>query len=103
MWAGAANRMVLGKHSGRNAFKTRMTELGVEFRSEEELNQTFARFKSLADKKHEIFDEDLQALISEMSFEAEEEPVKLVALKVCSEMGETPNATVTITVDGNQK
>lgn len=97
-----ANRMVLGKHSGRNAFKSRMTELGFEFGSEEELNQTFARFKILADKKHEIFDEDLQALISEISFHAEEENIKLVALKVCSEMGETPYATVTLRI-GNEE
>ncbi len=97
-----ANRMVLGKHSGRNAFKSRMTELGFEFGSEEELNQTFARFKILADKKHEIFDEDLQALISEISFHAEEENIKLVALKVCSEMGETPFATVTLRI-GNEE
>src|SRR5690606_7047386 len=59
------NRMVLGKHSGRNAFKTRMAELGVQFASEADLNDVFFRFKQLADKKHEIFDEDLQALISE--------------------------------------
>ncbi len=93
-----ANRMVLGKHSGRNAFKTRMHELGVEFASEEELNDVFFRFKQLADKKHEIFDEDLQALISEAGFEAEDERVKLIALKVCSETGETPEATVTIRI-----
>jgi 2-isopropylmalate synthase len=94
----SANRMVLGKHSGRNAFKSRMTALGYEFRSEEELNETFYRFKQLADKKHEIFDEDLQALISEVSFDAEEDHIKLVALRVCSETGEIPRATVTIKV-----
>jgi 2-isopropylmalate synthase len=94
--------MVLGKHSGRNAFKNRMTELGFEFGSEQELNQTFTRFKALADKKHEIFDEDLQALISEISFHAEDEQIKLVALKVCSEMGETPYSTVTLRIDDNE-
>jgi len=93
-----ANRMVLGKHSGRNAFKSRITELGFEFASEEELNEAFARFKQLADKKHEIFDEDLQTLISEAGFEAVDEHVKLIALKVCSETGEIPNATVTLRV-----
>ena len=92
----SANRMVLGKHSGRNAFKSRMTELGYEFTGEEELNDTFFRFKQLADKKHEIFDEDLQALISEVSSEAEEEHIKLIALKVCSETGEIPKSTVTL-------
>ena len=95
----SANRMVLGKHSGRNAFKSRMTELGFDFNSEKDLNDAFSRFKILADKKHEIFDEDLQALISEAGFEAEDEYVKLIALKVCSETGETPVATVTLRVD----
>ncbi len=94
----SANRMVLGKHSGRNAFKSRITELGYEFNSEEELNDTFFRFKQLADKKHEIFDEDLQALITEVSFDSEEELIKLIALKVCSETGETPRSTVTIRI-----
>jgi 2-isopropylmalate synthase len=98
----SANRMVLGKHSGRNAFKSRMTELGFQFHSEAELNDAFFRFKQLADKKHDIFDEDLQALISEVSFAADEENVKLIALKVCSETGETPNSTVTIRV-GNEE
>ncbi len=99
----AANRMVLGKHSGRNAFKSRMNELGFQFNSEEELNDAFFRFKQLADKKHEIFDEDLQALISEVSTDSDEEKVKLVALKVCSETGEVPRATVTIRIGQEEK
>jgi 2-isopropylmalate synthase len=98
----SANRMVLGKHSGRNAFRTRMTELGVEFATEAELNAAFLRFKELADKKHDIFDEDLQALISEASLEAEDEKIKLVSLKVCSETGEVPEARVTLKVDGEE-
>ena len=61
----AQNKLVLGKHSGRNAFKSRLAELGVVLESEEALNSAFARFKELADKKHEIFDEDLQALLSD--------------------------------------
>ncbi len=93
----SANRMVLGKHSGRNAFKSRMTELGFEFHSEAELNDAFYRFKQLADKKHDIFDEDLQALISEVSTDTDEH-YKLIALKVCSETGETPYATITVRV-----
>jgi len=98
----SANRMVLGKHSGRNAFKSRLTELGFEFTSEAELNEAFTRFKELADKKHEIFDEDLQALVSEGGLESEDENIKLIALKVCSETGEIPNATVTVQV-GHQE
>ena len=98
----SANRMVLGKHSGRNAFKSRMTELGHEFNSEEEFNETFFRFKQLADKKHEIFDEDLQSLISEASFFSGKEKIELVALKVCSEIGEVPRSTVTLAIDGQE-
>jgi len=98
----SANRMVLGKHSGRNAFKSRMTELGFEFQSEQKLNETFYRFKQLADKKHEIFDEDLQALISEASIHTEEDKIKLVALKVCSETGEIPQSYVTVCVEGQE-
>lgn len=97
-----ANRMVLGKHSGRNAFRTRLRELGVEFKSEADLNDAFARFKDLADKKHEIYDDDLQALVTEASFDAENERLRLVALKVCSETGEKPQATVTLEMDGQE-
>ena len=99
----SANRMVLGKHSGRNAFRTRLQELGVEFKSEDELNDAFSRFKDLADKKHEIFDEDLQALVTETSTAAENERCRLVALKVCTETGETPQANITLNIDGNEK
>ncbi|HIF55281.1 MAG: 2-isopropylmalate synthase [Methylococcales bacterium] len=98
----SANKMVLGKHSGRNAFKSRMVTLGHAFKSEQELNDVFFRFKQLADKKHEIVDEDLQALISEASFDAEEEQIKLIALKVCSETGEVPNSTVTLRINNDE-
>lgn len=98
----SANRMVMGKHSGRNAFRSRMQELGVSFASEEELNDTFARFKDLADKKHEIYDEDLQALVTESKTEAINEQFKLIAMKVCSETGETPQANITISVAGEE-
>ncbi|MFA7317526.1 MAG: 2-isopropylmalate synthase [Sulfuricella sp.] len=96
----SANKMVMGKHSGRNAFKTRLAELGIELDSEEALNGAFARFKELADKKHEIFDEDLQALVSDEAAALEQEHFKLVSLKVCSETGETPHATVVVAVNG---
>ena len=99
----AANRIVLGKHSGRNAFRTRLKALGIEFEAEEDLNDAFSRFKELADKKHEIFDEDLQALVTESGLEAENEWLKLVSLKVCSETGETPQASITLWVDGEEK
>ncbi len=97
------NRMVLGKHSGRNAFRTRLRELGIEFDSEEKLNEAFARFKVLADKKHEIFDEDLQALVSETVQETREPRIRLVSLRVCSETGETPEADVVLAIDGEER
>jgi len=98
-----ANRMVLGKHSGRNAFRTRLSELGIEFKTEAELNDAFERFKDLADKKHEIFDEDLQALVTEASLEQADEKLKLVYLKVASETGVRPQASVTLNMSGVKK
>ena len=98
----SANRMVMGKHSGRNAFKTRLEDLGVEFDSQEELNEAFARFKDLADKKHEIYDEDLLALVNETQWCADE-CYRLVSVRVCSETGETPQAEVTLMMDGEER
>ncbi|MCB1864633.1 MAG: 2-isopropylmalate synthase [Chromatiales bacterium] len=98
-----ANRIVLGKHSGRNAFRTRLAELGVEFEGEEELNAAFARFKDLADRKHEIFDEDLQALVSEAGVETENEQVRFVSLKAAVETGEVPRAGVTLWLDDGER
>jgi 2-isopropylmalate synthase len=98
-----ANRMVLGKHSGRNAFRTRLAEIGVEFEREEDLNEAFIRFKELADKKHDIYDEDLQALVTEANLESAQERVKLVYLKVLSETGEQPRAQITVSVDGKEQ
>jgi 2-isopropylmalate synthase len=94
------NKLVLGKHSGRNAFKTRLQELGIELDGDEALNAAFARFKELADKKHEIFDEDLHALVSDEVVTPDQEHYKLVYSHVCSETGEMPQARVTLTVGG---
>ena len=99
----SANKMVLGKHSGRNAFKTRLAELGIVLDSEEALNAAFARFKDLADKKHEIFDDDLHALVSDEATFAEHDRFKLVSLKVCSETGETPHAHIVLSDEGDEK
>ena len=97
------NKLVLGKHSGRNAFKSRLTELGVVLESEEALNAAFAKFKELADKKHEIFDEDLQALLSDEAVTPETEHYKLTYSQVTSETGETPVARLTLSVGGEEK
>jgi 2-isopropylmalate synthase len=96
------NKMVLGKHSGRAAFRARLDELGISFDTDAELNMTFARFKDLADKKHEIYDEDLQALVSGARSEAVNEKYHLSSLKVTSQTGETPVAEVVVMVDSQE-
>lgn len=99
----STNRLSLGKLSGRNAFKTKLAELGIQIESEEALNAAFARFKALADKKREIFDEDLHALVSDELISIEQEHYKLVSLKVVSETGETPQADLVITEAGSER
>lgn len=98
----AANRIVLGKHSGRNAFRTRLEDLGVEFKSEDELNHTFSLFKDLADKKHDIFDEDLFALVAGEENRLHEK-YKLVSLRVCSDSSKVPDADLVLAIDGAEK
>jgi 2-isopropylmalate synthase len=97
-----ASKMVLGKLSGRNAFKQRLLELGVQMESETDSNNAFAKFKELADRKSEIFDEDILALVSEASVLQEREQYGFVALSQHSETGERPQASVTFTVDGQE-
>lgn len=98
----AANKIVLGKHSGRNAFRTRLDELGVSFDNEEELNNAFTNFKDLADRKHEIYDDDLHALVSDTAYE-DNEYCKLIALTAHSQSGKTPHAEITLSIDGEEK
>ena len=98
-----ANKLVLGKHSGRTAFKARLKELGIELESEVALNGAFQRFKELADKKHEIFDEDLQALVSDEAATPENEHYKLVSLIAHSETGEEPYARVVVSENGHER
>lgn len=90
----SANKIVLGKLSGRNAFKQRLQELGIQLDSETEVNAAFAKFKELADRKSDIFDEDILALVMDESVTAESEHYRLLSLKQHSEMGERPQATV---------
>jgi 2-isopropylmalate synthase len=98
------NKMVLGKHSGRSAFRSRLQELGIEFETEQELNEAFISFKDLADRKHEIYDEDLQALVTDNNTRrVENEVFRLVALKVGTQTGDSPTAEVTLWIDGEEK
>jgi 2-isopropylmalate synthase len=94
------NKLTLGKLSGRNAFRTKLHELGIDLASEETLNTAFAKFKELADKKREIFDEDLQALVSDEMVTPAVEHYKLVSSRFHSETGEAPLAELTLAVGG---
>src|SRR5512141_2006356 len=91
-----ANKLSLGKLSGRNAFRTRLAELGIDVTDDAMVNVAFGKFKELADKKGEVFDEDLHALMSDEAVTPEHEHYRLLALKVVSETGAVPTASVKI-------
>jgi 2-isopropylmalate synthase len=99
----STNKIVLGKLSGRNAFKQRLKEIGIELESEDGYNKAFQRFKDLADKKAEIFDEDLQALVSQEAGLSSEEHWSLVTMNQASGMGERPHASVVMKENGAEK
>ena len=98
----SSNRLSLGKLSGRNAFKTKLLELGIELNSEEALNAAFARFKELADKKREIFDEDLHALVSD-EMASLSDNYKFISQRIITETGEEPRAEIVFTRQGEEK
>ncbi|MEA5572261.1 2-isopropylmalate synthase [Calothrix sp. UHCC 0171] len=95
------NQIVLGKHSGRNAFRTRLKELGYEL-SEVDLNKAFVRFKEVADKKKEITDWDLEALVND---EIQQTPdlFKLELVQISCGDRSRPTATVTIRTPNGQE
>ncbi len=95
------NRIVLGKLSGRAAFSARLEDLGISFDNKADLNRAFTRFKELADKKREIFDEDLQALVSDIQLGESAEDVSLVSMDVASRTGRAPHAELTLRSKGN--
>ena len=90
----AKNELVLGKHSGRHAFKDRVTQLGYALTSEQ-LEAAFTKFKTLADKKKEVFDEDIEALVDEQ-LELDHKLWELAGLQVVSGSNTVPTATVTL-------
>lgn len=96
------NKLVLGKHSGRAAVKARLNDLGIDTGSDEQFNQLFERFKSLADKKHEIFDEDLQALIHQKA-KLEQPHYQFESLEINTKTHEQPEAKVTLSIHGESK
>ncbi len=93
--------MVLGKHSGRHAFIDRLKELGYDL-NKEEIQKAFVRFKSLADMKKEIFDEDLDAIVADEVLRVSE-TYKLLQMNVSSGSFASPTATVEMEVRGEVK
>lgn len=91
------SKLVLGRHSGRHGLKSRLLELGYSL-SEEKLNTVYEQFLSLADKKKEIFDEDLRVLMGDKAYK-EKELFELVSLQVQAGTTSIPTATVRIKVD----
>jgi 2-isopropylmalate synthase len=92
----STNKLSLGKLSGRAAFASRLEELGISFETKDDFNQAFTRFKDLADKKREIFDEDLQALVSDVQIAAEDDAITVIDLEVLTKTGQLPTAKISI-------
>lgn len=95
------NLIVLGKHSGRNAFRTRLSELGFDL-NDQDLNRAFLRFKDVADKKKEISDRDLEAIVNDEALQVAEH-FKLELVQVSCGSNAQPTATITIRMpDGEE-
>ncbi|MGC8852985.1 MAG: 2-isopropylmalate synthase, partial [Hydrogenobacter sp.] len=98
-----STRIVLGKHSGRHALKRRLSDLGFQL-SDQEIEKVFEKFKALADKKKEVYDEDLEALIYEEFMKIdEEEPIKIKHYQVQTGENILPTATVVLTFNGEER
>jgi 2-isopropylmalate synthase len=92
--------LVLGKHSGRNAFKTKLKELGYEF-GDNRLNDLFSKFKDLADKKKTLFEDDIIALVDNERLK-ESEVIKFESLRVLAGSKEEQKAELALIIDGEE-
>ncbi len=98
-----STRIILGKHSGRHALKNKLKEMGFEF-SEEDIDRIFERFKALADKKKEVYEEDIEALVYEEFVKHEEdEPIRVLHYQVQTGDKLLPTATVVLTFKGEER
>jgi len=95
-----SNKLVLGKHSGRHAFVDRLKQLGIDYTGTD-MNKAFERFKTLADKKKNVYDEDLLAIVTEETIRLPDK-YELVYLNVTSSSMAVPHATVKMKVDGQE-
>lgn len=95
------NSLVLGKHSGRHAFKNRLQELGLNV-ADEDIKPLFTVFKELADRKKEMTDEDLVAIVLEEKLSKEARFYDLISIQIQNETNQTPTATVTLSGRNNE-
>lgn len=96
-----SNSLVLGKHSGRHAFRAKLEKMGLQV-PEEKLNQLFRTFKDLADKKKELTDEDITAIVLEEKVTEQNQFYTLVSIQVQYGTNQIPTATVTLSGEDNQ-
>ncbi|HEY3268941.1 MAG TPA: 2-isopropylmalate synthase [Armatimonadota bacterium] len=94
------SRLVLGKHSGRHAFERRLKDLGFEL-ERDALNRAFGRFKDLADRKKDIFDADLEAIVSDEVYTIREK-WSLLHMSVFSSLEGYPTATIKMSYEGRE-
>ena len=92
--------LVMGKHSGRHAFREKLKELGYEL-GDNAFEDAFVRFKALADRKKHVYDEDIEALVDQEIASAHDR-IKVVALTVIAGTGGPQKATITLDIDGKQ-
>ncbi len=96
-----SNSLVLGKHSGRNAFKQKLEELNVYSDSDESFNDLFTRFKELADKKHDIYDEDIIRLSNNILLTGDD--IQLSYMSVICDSNKKPHAKIKLNIKGEDK
>jgi 2-isopropylmalate synthase len=94
------SKLVMGKHSGRHAFREKIKELGYDL-GQNQVEDVFRRFKDLADKKKDVYDEDIVALIDDQVVRGED-VVKFVSLRLSCGSEEPPQADLVLDVDGEQ-
>lgn len=94
------NKMVLGKHSGRHAFNDKIESMGYEL-TKEELDEVFVEFKSLADQKKQVYDEDIEALLTKRSVR-EDDKYKLISYVITSGNTIATIASVVLDRDGKE-
>jgi 2-isopropylmalate synthase len=95
-----SNSLVLGKHSGRNALKQKMEQLNIQYESEESFNDLFSRFKELADKKHEIYDEDIIQLSNNVQLSGDD--IQLISMSVVCDSSKKPYAKIALDIRGKE-